>query len=203
MSGQTRAWLRILVDYGALVAFAIAFVIARMNHDKEALIAATPTLMIASAVAVAVGYILEKRIAPMPAIYGAFAVVFGGLTLIFHDKSFLKMKPTFAYGAFAMALGIGLFFKKNPLQALMGSSIKMDDAAWRVLTIRFLLFFIASAIINEVVWRTQTDGVWVTYKLVYFVVVLLFSAAQTPFLMKHIQNPDENAPVIEPPDAGF
>jgi intracellular septation protein len=203
VSGQTRAWLRVLVDYGALVAFAVAFVIGRMHHDSEALIHATPTLMIASVVAVVIGYFLEKRIAPMPAIYGAFAVVFGGLALIFHDKSFLKMKPTFAYGAFAIALGIGLLFKKNPLEALMGSSIKMDEKAWRVLTIRFLLFFIASAIVNEVVWRTQTDGVWVTYKLVYFVVVLLFSAAQTPFLMKHMQNPEEKPPVIDPPDAGF
>lgn len=202
MSPQLKTWLRVAVDYGALVAFAGVFIVARMHHDKAALITATPTLMIGSVVAIIIGYLLEKRIAPMPLTYGAFALVFGGLTLIFHDPSFLKMKPTFAYLAFAIALGAGLVLKRNPLRALLGSSIVMNDAAWRVLTIRYVLFFVASAILNEIVWRTQSDGMWVTYKLVYFVVVLIFSLAQAPFLMKHMQT-DEKPPVAEPPDPGF
>ena len=155
MSPQLRTWLRVIVDYGALVAFAIAYFIAAHNGDKEALITATPTLMIGSVIAVVVGYLIEKRVAPMPLTYGAFALVFGGLTLIFHDKSFLKMKPTFAYAAFAIALGAGLMLKRNPLRALLGSSIVMNDAAWKTLTIRYALFFVASAILNEIVWRTQ------------------------------------------------
>ena len=203
MSPQLKTWLRVAVDYGALVAFAIAFIWARMHHDPQALITATPTLMIASVVAIVAGFLIEKRVAPMPLTYGAFALVFGGLTLIFHDKSFLKMKPTFAYLAFAIALGAGLILKRNPLRALLGSSIVMNDRAWRILTIRYALFFVASAILNEIVWRTQTDGVWVTYKLIYFVVVLIFSFAQAPFLMKHMQHDDKTPPVAEPPDAGF
>jgi intracellular septation protein len=202
VSPQLKTWLRVAVDYGALVAFAIVFIVARMHHDKAALITATPTLMIGSVIAIVVGYLLEKRVAPMPLTYGAFALVFGGLTLIFHDNRFLKMKPTFAYLAFAIALGAGLVLKRNPLRALLGSSIVMNDAAWRTLTIRYALFFVVSAILNEIVWRTQTDGMWVTYKLVYFVVVLIFSLAQAPFLMKHMQT-DEKPPVAEPPDAGF
>jgi intracellular septation protein len=196
-------WLRVAVDYGALIAFAVAFLIAKLHHDPEALITATPTLMIGSVVAVAVGWLLERRLAPMPAIYGAFAIVFGGLTLIFHDKTFLKMKPTFAYAAFAIGLTSTLFFKNSPFKGVFGASIVMPEAAWRVLTIRYIAFFVASAAINEAVWRTQSDGVWVTYKLVYFVVVLAFSLAQTPFLMKHMQNPGETPPTAEPPDAGF
>jgi intracellular septation protein len=204
VSGPARTWLRILIDYGALVAFAIAFAIAYQHDHKHAIIAATPVLMIGSVLAVGLGYLIERRIAPMPAIYGVFALVFGGLTLAFNDAAFLKMKPTFAYAAFAVALGIGLFFKRNPLRLLMGSSVNIPEAAWRVLTIRYLLFFVASAIANEVVWRTQSDGIWVTYKLVFFGIILVFSIAQTPFLMKHMENPEEKTPpVAEPPDPGF
>ena len=203
MSPQVRTWLRVLIDYGALVAFAVAYVLARMHHDADALISATPTLMIGSVIAVVVGYLLEKRMAPMPLTYGLFALVFGGLALIFHDARILQMKATFAYMAFAIALGAGLLLKRNPLRALLGSSIVMNDAAWRTLTIRYALFFVASAILNEIVWRTQSHDFWVTYKLVYFVVVLIFSFAQAPFLMKHMQQDGETPPVVEPPDAGF
>ena len=115
MSPQLKTWLRVLVDYGALVAFAAVFAFERLHlHDKDALIDATPTLMVGSVIAILVGYLLEKRVAPMPLLYGAFAIVFGGLALIFHDKSLLKMKPTFAYAAFAIALGAGLLLKRNP-----------------------------------------------------------------------------------------
>ncbi len=203
MSPQLKTWLRVIVDYGALIAFAVAYFIAARHGDKEALITATPILMIGSVIAIAAGYLIEKRVAPMPLTYGAFALVFGGLTLIFHDKSFLKMKPTFAYAAFAIALGAGLLLKRNPLRALLGSSIVMPDAAWKTLTIRYALFFVASAILNEIVWRTQSDGMWVKYKLAYFVVVLIFSFAQAPFLMKHMQQDGETPPVAEPPDPGF
>lgn len=203
MSPQLRTWLRVIIDYGALVAFGVAYLIARLHHAPDALISATPTLMIGSVIAIVAGYLLEKRVAPMPLTYGAFALVFGSLTLIFHDARILQMKATFAYLAFAIALGAGLVLKRNPLRALLGSSIVMDDAAWRTLTIRYALFFVASAALNELVWRTQSHDFWVTYKLVYFVVVLIFSFAQAPFLMKHMQQDDAAPKVPEPPDSGF
>lgn len=201
MSGQMRMWLRLAVDYGALIAFAGAFLYARLHHNPEALIFATPVLMVGSVIAVGAGYLIEKRFAPLPTLYGAFALVFGSLTLIFHDKSFVKMKPTFAYGAFAAALAAGLVLKRNPLKALMGEQIRMPDAAWRTLTVRYLVFFVLSAIANEAVWRTQSDARWIIYKLIFIGVILVFSVAQTPFLMKHMESP---APVTpEPPDPGF
>ncbi|HEY3813391.1 MAG TPA: septation protein IspZ [Caulobacteraceae bacterium] len=204
MSPPLKTVLRILIDYGALIAFAVVFAIGEMHHDKEALIHATPTLMIASVVAVVLGFVIEKRIAPMPAISGGFALVFGGLTLFFHDKNILKMKVTFVYLAFASALGIGLLFKKNPLRLLMGSSVSMPDHAWRILTIRFLLFFATGAVLNEIIWRGfPNDKIWVGFKIVYAVAGLVFAGLQTPFLMKHMDNPDEAAPLVEPPDTGL
>jgi intracellular septation protein len=206
---QVRTWLRVAVDYGALIAFAVAFGLAAHAGDKDALLTATPTLMIGSVIAVLVGFLLERRFAPMPLTYGLFAIVFGGLALIFHDKTLVKMKPTFAYLAFAIALGAGLVLKRNPLRAMLGSSIVMPEPAWRTLTIRYAIFFLVSAILNEAVWRTtqQNDWIWLKYKLFYFVVVLLFSFAQAPFLMKHMEQetPDKgDAPKVpEPPDAGF
>jgi intracellular septation protein len=93
--------------------------------------------------------------------------------------------------------------KRNPLKLLLGQSIRMPDQAWRVLTVRYLIFFAASAMVNEIVWRTQSDASWLIFKLIYIVVVLGFSIAQAPFLMKHMEAPGETPPTAEPPDAGF
>ena len=135
-----RMWLRVLVDYGALVAFAVAYLIFRLNHNPDALIAATPTLMIGSVVAVALGYLVERRLAPNPAIYGAFALVFGGLTLIFHDDRFLRMKPTFAYAAFA----IGLTTTRAEFLPRVDDTTYMSPKPSRSICLSMLCQFVAS-----------------------------------------------------------
>ena len=197
MNASTARWVRIAVDYGAPIAFAVTF----YGFGRD-LILATGVLVAASLLALIVGFVLERRLAPMPLIAGGFALVFGGLTLIFHDPSFVKMKITFQNAAFAVALLGGLALNKNPLKALLGESLKMADSAWRQLTLRYGLYFVAVAIANEVIRNTQSDAFWVNFRTALLPLAIVFSLSQTPFMMKHLQKPDEGDTAPEPPDPG-
>jgi len=196
MAGSNARWVRIAVDYGAPIAFAAVFFTTRD------FMLATVVLVAASAAALALGYIAERRIAPLPLVAGTLALVFGGLTLIFDDPSFVKLKLTITNVLFASVLLGGVLMGKNPVKALLGESLRLPDAAWRTLTLRYGLYFIVVALTNEVVWRTQTDETWVVFRIALLPAALLFSLTQAPFLMKHMKQADESA-TPEPPDAGF
>jgi intracellular septation protein len=172
-------WLRSAVDFGALVAFGAVYAI---THD---LLKATWAIVAGSLLALIVGVAVEKRLAPMPLIMGLFALVFGGLTLITHDVGWLKLEGSFLYAALGLGLLIGVRLGMNPLKELLGSAFQMDDPAWRVLTVRYAIFFLALAVANELIRRLAPDSVWAAFKIAKFVISILFSAAQVPFLIKH------------------
>jgi intracellular septation protein len=189
-------WIRYAIDYGALGAFILTVVVRHGIDDV-----ATIVLMATSVLAVIAGYVLERRLAPLPLVSAVFSVFFGGLTLIFHDKSFVKMKLTFMEGGLAAAMVAGLATGRNPLKALLGDSFRLSDQAWRVLTMRYAGFFALAAVANEFVWRNTSDTTWAWFKGGVGIAAVVFSITQTPFLMKHMQT-DAPEPV-EPPDTGF
>jgi intracellular septation protein len=155
-----------------------------------------------SLLALALSLLLERRIAPIPAFSGAMALVFGGLSIALHRNDLLQMKMSIVDGALGAALFGGLALRRNPLKVLLGSAMSLPDAAWRVLTIRYGVFFWASAIANEIVRRTQTAEVWATFRVVAIVAAVLFGVAQFPLLRKYWQDAaPEEAP--EPPEPGF
>jgi intracellular septation protein len=172
-------WLRSAVDFGALVAFGVVYF---MTHD---LLKATWAIVAGSLVALLVGFIVEKRLAPMPLIMGVFALVFGGLTLITGNTDYLKLEGSFLYLALGLGLLIGVRLRMNPLKELLGSAFQMDDPSWRVLTVRYAIFFLVLAVANEAIRRMAPDSVWAGFKMAKFVVSIAFSLAQVPFLMKH------------------
>lgn len=180
-------WLRAAVDFGALIAFGVVYV---LTHD---LLKATWAIVAGSGVALTVGLVVEKRLAPLPLIIGVFALVFGGLTLITHDTRYLKMEGSFLYAALGLGLLVGARMGLNPLKELLGSALHMPLPAWRTLTIRYALFFLALGIANEAVNRLGSDDLFAKWKVAKFVVSLAFSLAQAPFLMKH-------ATEAEPPE---
>src|SRR5580704_268585 len=152
-----------------------------------------------SALALALSLILERRIAPIPAFSGMMALVFGGLSIAPHRSDLLQMKMSIVDGALGAALFGGLALKRNPLKKLLGAAMSLPDQAWRVLTIRYGLFFWASAIANEIVRRTQTPEVWATFRVVAIGAAVVFGAAQFPLLRKYWTE----EPAVEPPDPGF
>lgn len=188
LSPTARKWVRGIVDYGGVVAFFLGFFYFKSTGvpQQQALMQATWVLVPASAVALAIGFIFERRIAPLPLISGLFALVFGGLTLIFHDVRFIKMKPTVTNASFGVALLVSLLAKKNALKLVMGEAIRMPEEGWRKLAINYVIFFFAVAVLNEVVWRTQPDDIWVMFRFPGIqIVTLLFTFSQVPLIMKY------------------
>ncbi len=194
---KSHGWIRTAVDFGGLLAFFIGFLVTRN------LVTAAWWLVAGSAAALVVGFVAERRIAPMPLISGVLALVAGILTVFFKDAIFLKLKPTFVMTLFGLILIGGLLTKRNFLKMLMGSELAMSDAVWRTFTLRYGLFFFAMAILNEVVWRTQSEQFWVNFKVFGLIgLTLLFSLSQGPLIMRGMREAEtQGGPPAEPEDA--
>jgi intracellular septation protein len=190
---QAASLTRQLANAAPAVGFLATLLI---THDFRR---ATWVLIGLSVAALALSLLVERKIAPIPAFSGVLALVFGGLSLALRRNDLLQMKMTIVDGVLGAALFLGLALKRNPLKRLLGGAMHLPDEAWRVLTIRYGLFFWASALANEIVRRTQTAEVWATFRVVAIVAAVLFGAAQFPLLRKYwIEEP-----VAEPPDPGF
>lgn len=196
--------IRQIVDFGALVAFLASYLVNRTLRGLdggEAMIQATWVLAGASILALVVGYVVERRLAPLPLLAGGFAIVFSVLTLIFHDPSLLKIKLTIQNGLLAAVLLGSLPLNRYPFKYLMGGAIRITDTGWRGLTLRYGLYFAAVAIINEIVWRTQSDDVWVSFRGGLWIASAAFGIWQVFYIMKHQIRDEEPDPVS--PDTGL
>ena len=186
--GPAPGWLRPLVDYGPLAAFLIAY-------WRADLMVATAAIMVATAIVLVVSLLVERRVPLMPLITALVVGLFGGLTLALQDESFIKMKPTIVQALFAAILLGGLAFGRPLLKPLMAQAWQMDDEGWRRLTLRFGLFFVAMAALNELVWRTQSTDFWVNFKVFGIMgLTLVFAIAQAPLMKRHhIAEPDPSS----------
>lgn len=197
--------IRQAVDFGALLAFMAAYAVnrfARGLDGQEALVQATWVLVGASILALIVGYVAEKRLAPLPLLTGGFALIFGVLTLVFHDPTLLKIKLTIQNGLLAVVLLGSLPLRKYPFKYLLGDAIRITDIGWRGLTLRYGLYFAAVAIANEIVWRTQTDDTWVAFRGGLWMASAAFGIWQVFYIMKHLIKDDEDAEPVSP-DTGL
>ena len=156
------------------------------SGEKAGIFVATAVFMAAILVSLAVSYTLTRHLPVMAMVTAVIVVVFGSLTLVLHDDTFIKMKPTIIYLLFAGVLLGGLFFNKPLLAIVFDSVFDLTQEGWRKLTLRWAIFFLALAVLNEIVWRTQTTDFWVSFK-VFGVVPLtfIFAALQYPLLQKY------------------
>jgi intracellular septation protein len=179
--------IKFLVDFGPLAVFFVAYKVAGLMQ-------ATIALIVATVIALAIGYVATRRLALMPLITGLVVLVFGGLTLWFNDGIFIKMKPTIVQGIFAVLLFGGLLLKRPTLQYVMGDALQLTDDGWRILTFRFALFFTSMAILNEVVWRNVSEDLWIDFKVFGILgLTILFSLSQMPLMKRHMIETDEAA----------
>ena len=176
MNPQIR---RLALDLGPLLIFFAAF-------KYLGIFGATAAFMVAVLAALAIGYALEKRLWPMPLFTAVLVVVFGGLTLYLQNDVFIKMKPTVLYGFFGLLLLAGLRFNRLFIKYVFAQAFELDETGWKKLTVRWGLFFVALAIINETVWRTTSTDTWVSFKVWGIIpLIFLFALAQTPLVIKH------------------
>lgn len=187
-------WVHWFVDYAGLGVFLATLLVTRGDA-----VFASWAIVGGSVLALLIGLVWERRIAPMPLVTAVLGLIFGGLTLVFHDARFIKVKPTILYTLFGLFLLTGLARGKNPLKALMGDAFHLPDPVVRTLTLRYGLFFFGLAVANEAVWRTQSTIVWGFFKFPgVAILIFLFAMSQAPLMMKHM--PDDEAETKAPPE---
>jgi intracellular septation protein len=163
-----------------------------ITGEHAGIFTATAIFIPAILIALAVGYALTRHLPLMPVITAIIVVVFGGLTLILQDETFIKLKPTIIYVLFGVVLLGGLAFGKSLLGLVFDQVLQLTDEGWRKLTLRWGLFFLALALLNELVWRTQSTDFWVTFK-VFIVVPLTFVFAGLQYWLLQKYAPPERA----------
>lgn len=178
-SGARYPWLRPLTEWGPLIAFFAAY-------WASGLIPATGVLVVVTIAATLLTLVLERRVPWMPVFTAVAVGIFGGLTLIFQDDVFIKMKPTIAQALIALVLLGGLAAGRLFLRNLLGRGIAMTERGWYLLTWRFAGLLIVGAALNEIVWRTQSDDFWVTFKVFGLTgLTLVFMLAQVPLFRRY------------------
>jgi intracellular septation protein len=180
---------RLALDLGPLLIFFAAF-------KYLGIFGATAAFIVAVLVALAVSYLLERRLSPMPLFTAVLVVIFGGLTLYLRNDVFIKMKPTVLYGFFGAVLLGGLAFNRLFIKYVFAQAFELNELGWKKLTVRWGLFFLCLAAINETVWRSTSTATWVSFKVWGIIpLIFLFALAQTPLVIKHQtpQSGDGNA----------
>tara|TARA_Y100001970_G_C13756272_1_gene613473 strand:- start:38 stop:592 length:555 start_codon:yes stop_codon:yes gene_type:complete len=177
-----KSFLKFATDFGPLLAFFLIY----YKNDKD-LVSAIPALIITTLIAICVIYMLEKRIPILPLMGAVLVCFFGGLTIFFNNPIFIYLKPTIINLIFAFALFFGkVVLNKNLLKKLFESSIKLEEAGWDKLMIRWMGFFIFLALLNEIVWRTQTEEFWINFKVWGILpITFIFTAFQLPLIQKY------------------
>ncbi len=165
---------------------------AILAGEQGNILTATAVFMVAMLASLIVTFTLTRHLPVMPLVTGVVVLIFGGLTLYFQDATFIKLKPTIVNTLFGVTLLGGLALGKSLLPLMLGSVFQLDEAGWRKLTLRWGLFFLVLALLNELVWRTQSNDTWVNFK-VWGVMPLtvLFAISQTRLILKHQVEPED------------
>ncbi len=174
-----KSFYKLLIDIGPLAIFFIFY-------TRSGLQASILPFMIATLIAVLFSYILEKKIPIMPTVGAVIVLLFGGLTIYFDNEVFFKMKPTIINLLFAAILYVGILINKPLLKYLLGAALKLEEVGWKILTQRWIGFFVALAILNEIVWRTQSTDIWVNFKVFGILpITFIFTMTQFPLIKKY------------------
>jgi len=180
-----KSLIKFVTDFGPLLVFFVIY----YKSGKD-LTVAIPPFVVATLLALAIVWFLEKKIPMVPLFGGILITVFGGLTIYFNNPIFLYIKPTIINILFGLALMFGNIFTKEPvLKKILGKSLPLNDEGWKKLNNRWMYFFFGLALINEIVWRTQSEEFWVNFKVWGIIpITFIFTAFQIGLLNKYKKN---------------
>ena len=199
-AAKLNPFVKLVLDIGPLLLFFVAnsrpalfapYVAPMLPEtvatgERAGIFVATAVFMIAILIALVVSFVLTRRLPIMPVVSAVIVVVFGAMALVFHDEMFIKLKPTIIYAMFGLTLLSGYLFDKPLLAIVFDAAFHLSPEGWRKLTLRWGMFFLVLAVLNEIVWRTQSTDVWVNLKVFGFTTLtFVFAALQYPLLMKY------------------
>jgi intracellular septation protein len=180
---QPHPVFKLATELGPLIVFFVA-------NAKFNLFVATGAFMVAIVAAMIASYVVVRHVPMMAIVTAVIVLVFGTLTLVLHDETFIKVKPTIIYGLFAAILGGGLLFGRSFIAILFNQMFNLTPKGWRVLTMRWALFFLGMAVLNEIVWRTQSTDFWVAFKAFGAIpITMIFAMTQMPLIKRYHQEP--------------
>jgi len=177
-----KSFLKFITDFGPLFVFFTIYY--KSGKDLKM---AIPPFVIATIIALIAVWYIEKKVPMVPLIGGILITLFGGLTIYFDDPIFIYIKPTIINILFGLGLIFGKFFTNEPvLKKLLGKSISLADEGWKILNMRWVFFFFGLAILNEIIWRTQSEEFWVNFKVWGILpITFLFTAFQIGIINKY------------------
>ena len=182
---MNKSFLKFVTDFGPLAIFFFYY----YSNDKN-LSVAIPPLIVATLIALSVVWFFEKKIPPMPLVSGILITFFGGLTIYFNDPIFIYIKPTIINILFGLALLFGKHFTNEPiLKKILGNALNLNEEGWKILNSRWMYFFFSLALLNEMVWRTQSEEFWVNFKVWGLLpITFIFTAFQIKLINKYKTN---------------
>ena len=182
---MNKSFIKFITDFGPLLVFFSFY-----YKNEKNLIVAIPPFIVATIISLIVVWILEKKIPMVPLLGGIFITLFGGLTIYFDNPIFIYIKPTIINILFGLALLFGKFFSNEPiLKKMLGKSMQLTDEGWKILNLRWVYFFFGLALLNEIIWRTQSEEFWVNFKVWGILpLTIIFTAFQISIINKYKLN---------------
>ncbi len=178
---MNKSFIKFITDFGPLLIFFTFY-----YRSEKNLTVAIPPFIVATIIALAVVWFSEKKIPMVPLMGGIFITLFGGLTIYFDNPIFIYIKPTIINILFGLGLLLGKFFTDEPLlKKMLGNSLSLTDEGWKVLNSRWVYFFFGLALLNEIIWRTQSEEFWVNFKVWGILpITIIFTAFQLSVITK-------------------
>ncbi len=182
---MNKSFIKFITDFGPLLIFFTFY-----YRSEKNLTVAIPPFIVATIIALAVVWFLEKKIPMVPLLGGIFITLFGGLTIYFDNPIFIYIKPTIINILFGCGLLVGKFFTDEPLlKKMLGNSLSLTEEGWKVLNSRWVYFFFGLALLNEIIWRTQSEEFWVNFKVWGILpITIIFTAFQLSVINKFKSN---------------
>ena len=179
---MNKSFIKFITDFGPLLVFFTFY-----YRSEKSLIVAIPPFIVATIIALTIVWFLEKKLPMVPLLGGIFITLFGGLTIYFDNPIFIYIKPTIINILFGIGLLVGKFFTDEPLlKKMLGKSFSLTEEGWKILNLRWVYFFFGLALLNEIIWRTQSEEFWVNFKVWGILpITIIFTAFQFSIITKY------------------